>query len=268
MSGTPSKWQLRAYGTSFEVRGNDRVLLLDAVLRGRALGWADANAGHVDVGYVFRRRGSRDPALRWSFDLHCDGALIRRTTDREELLEAFENHAKIQTAYHAKDHLFVHAGAVSWHGRGIVMPGRSRAGKSTLVRALVDAGAQYYSDEFAVLDAAGRLHPYAIPLSMRASGGRAADRVRIGAFDAGVDKGPIPVGLIVVTEYHRGARWRPRPLSAAEALLALMENTVAARKSPERTMPILRDAVLTADTIESRRGDARAVARALLAELA
>ncbi len=37
----------------------------------------------------------------------------------------------------------------------------SFSGKTTLVRALVDAGAVYYSDEFAALDETGRVIPYA-----------------------------------------------------------------------------------------------------------
>ena len=57
----------------------------------------------------------------------------------------------------------MHAGAVAWRDRGIVIPGRSHSGKTTLVRALVEA-ARYYSDEFAVLDPQGRLHPYPLPL--------------------------------------------------------------------------------------------------------
>ena len=51
------------------------------------------------------------------------------------------------------------AGVVGWENRAIVMPGASFAGKTTLVRAWLEAGATYYSDEFAVLDRAGRVHP-------------------------------------------------------------------------------------------------------------
>ena len=56
--------------------------------------------------------------------------------------------------------LFVHAGVVGWRGLAIVIPGRGSTGKSTLVAELVRRGAVYYSDAFAVLDEAGRVHPY------------------------------------------------------------------------------------------------------------
>jgi hypothetical protein len=271
MSLPPSTRRFRAFGTSFGLRGTDREVVFDAIGHARALGWTDANDDaetHVDVEYVFDRRPSHDPHRPWSFDLHCDDALVRRTTDRAELFDAFESHAKIQTALHARDRLFVHAGAISWRGRGIVLPGRSCAGKSTLVKALVEAGAEYYSDEFAVLDVAGRLHPYPLPLSIRASGAEPPARIPGGACDGRVGDGPVPVDLIVMTSYEPGARWRPVPLSPSHALLAPIENTVAARQPPERTMPILRQMVLSARAIHSRRGEAGAAARAVLAELA
>jgi len=63
----------------------------------------------------------------------------------------------------ARRRVFVHAGVVAWQGRAVLIPGRTLSGKSWLVRALVRAGAEYYSDEFAVLDARGRVHPYPLP---------------------------------------------------------------------------------------------------------
>src|ERR687894_479249 len=45
-------------------------------------------------------------------------------------------------------------------GRALVRPGPSLSGKTTLVAALVRSGAAYLSDEFAVLDPEGRVHPY------------------------------------------------------------------------------------------------------------
>jgi hypothetical protein len=69
---------------------------------------------------------------------------------------------------------------------------------------------------------------------------------------------------VVVTQYQAGARGRPRPLAAGQALLALMDNTVAARREPGFSMPILREAVLGATCIQSKRGEASRVAPAIL----
>jgi hypothetical protein len=255
-----------AFGTSFRLRGADPAVLGGAVDRARALGWTQTVCGEAAIDYLFRQAPPDDEAPR-SFELECDAAPIRRTIDLGELLDAFEDHAKIQTAYHAKEVLFVHAGVIGWRGRGIVMPGRSGAGKTTLVRALIEAGADYYSDEFAILDAEGQVHTYALPLSIRGSGARPA---RCSAEEIGARVGTMPVGvdLIVITEYRRGARWKPCILTKAEALLALMENTVAARQPPRHTLPLLGQAVLRARAIKSRRGEARAIVEKLLAELA
>ena len=75
-------------------------------------------------------------------------------------------------AEEARRGVFVHAGVVGWKGRALVLPGKSGAGKTTLVAELIRAGATYYSDEYAVLDERGRVHPYARPLAVRVDGRR------------------------------------------------------------------------------------------------
>jgi hypothetical protein len=167
-------------------------------------------------------------------------------------------------ALRAPHGLFIHAGAVGWQGQAILIPGRSFTGKTTLVEALVRAGATYYSDEFAILDQEGRLHPYPLPLSIRGTEGQVGQKTSVEVPHGQIGTEPLPVGWVIVTEYRAGARWRPRPLSSAQALLALMDNTVAARREPQYTMPILRRVVLNARAIQSQRGEASRVARALL----
>ena len=82
--------------------------------------------------------------------------LSRRRAALTDAGRALAAHAELFVAERAPDHLFVHAGVVGWEGRAIVMPGASFAGKTTLVQAWLEAGATYYSDEFAVLDRAGQ----------------------------------------------------------------------------------------------------------------
>ena len=95
--------------------------------------------------------------------LYRGTALLARTLELHPLLTAFEKHAELLTAFRTQDCLFIHTGVVGWQGRAIVIPGRSMTGKTTPVKVLVEAGATYYSDEFAVLDKQGQVHPY--PLS-------------------------------------------------------------------------------------------------------
>ena len=83
------------------------------------------------------------------------------------IMDSLESQLQMYLAEFASPFLFVHAGVVSWQGKLILLPGSSFAGKSTLVTALVDAGATYYSDEYAVLDHNGRVIPYPRRISLR-----------------------------------------------------------------------------------------------------
>jgi len=156
--------------------------------------------------------------------------------------------------------VFVHAGVVGWRGQAILIPGRSFSGKSTLTAELVKAGATYYSDEYAVLDEHGRVHHYARPLSIRENGHlEKAKRYEVETLGGRSGVKPLPVRLIVVSKYKSGAKWRPRQLSAGEGALALLANTVSARREPKTALAALNHAVSHATVIKGNRGEARQV---------
>src|SRR6202158_4766995 len=113
-----------------------------------------------------------NPNVRRFNVLYANTARIARTLDLAEAFAALESDLQLYVAENAPHRLFVHAGVVGWRGNAIIIPGSSFTGKRTLVAALVGAGAPYYSDEYAILDRRGRVHPYPKPLSIRA-GGRA-----------------------------------------------------------------------------------------------
>ncbi len=134
-------------------------------------------------------------------------------------------------AQRSQQMLFVHAGVVGWRGLAIVIPGRSGTGKSTLVAELVLRGAVYYSDEFAVLDDTGRVHPYRRPLVLRDERRQPQD-LRLMREDDPTE--PLPIGLIVAGAYQPGAAWRPTIVRGAQAVLPLIDSTVLARQgSPQ-----------------------------------
>jgi hypothetical protein len=209
-----------------------------------------------------QRQGQRNHHL-----LCCGSALIARALDLEAVLAAFNKHAELLTAFRAPDGLFVHAGVVGWQNRAIVIPCRSFSGKTTLVKALIETGATYYSDEFAILDRQGLVHPYSLPLALRGENGQAGRKTPVELLGGRSGRAPLPIGLVVVTPYRAGARWQPRLLLAGQALLALMDNTGAARREPGFSNPILRQAVLGAKCIQSKRSEASRVARAILGQL-
>ena len=125
-------------------------------------------------------------------------------------------------------------------------------------------GCDLYSDEFAVLDRAGRVHPFARPLAIRDGSTALTRRVPVAALGAESGTTPLPVGLVLVTSYRAGARWRPRRLTAGPTLLALMRHTVAARGNPAHSMPILKQAVSGSMALAGVRGEAPPLVSAVL----
>jgi len=186
-----------------------------------------------------------------------------RSTQLEEALNFLEHHLEEFVAQEAPDRIFVHAGVVAWKGRAIVIPGSSHSGKTSLVTALLAAGATYYSDEFAVLDERGRVHPYLRPLRIRDTDdlGRRVTAAEMGARSG---RGSLPVGLVASTRYEPGARWRPRRLSHGESTLELLSHTVPARFRPRQVMRVLDAAARPAFGLKGRRGEAAEVAGSLL----
>jgi hypothetical protein len=178
-------------------------------------------------------------------------------------LEVLEREIRLRVALDAPDFLFVHAGAVGHDGRAIVIPGRTFSGKTTLVAALVRAGARYYSDEFAVFDEHGLVHPFAKPLSLRENGPLQVDRP-VAALGGVAGDEPLPLGGVVVTTYDPQAEWRPRRLSPGDAVLALLSNTVPARSRPDLALSLLGRSIEGAWALESDRGEADRLAPWLL----
>ncbi|ETW94817.1 MAG: hypothetical protein ETSY1_33235 [Candidatus Entotheonella factor] len=255
-----------AYGTSVGIRTNDPTMI-ERLLAARPPGWDRADAPVVDLLFSLRvgprstRKGSRNYHL-----LYLGALQLVRTLDLQEIFDVLENHLKILIASRAQDdRLFVHAGVVGWQNQAIVIPGRSMSGKTTLVMELLKAGATYYSDDMAIFDPHGWVHPFPQPLSVRASEGRR--KYAPEAFGRRVGIAPLPVGLILMTQYDRHAVWQPRPLPPSRALMALLDNTVAARKAPWVSLPILKRVATRAAAIQTRRGEAETAAQAVLAEL-
>ncbi len=178
-----------------------------------------------------------------------------RTAPLRELLEHLESYLHHTVATAARHKLFVHAGVVGWHGRAIVIPGASYSGKSSLVAELVRAGAAYYSDEYAVFDRYGRVHPYPRRLSLRT--GRAKTRYTVEEVGGHAGTRALPVGLIAITAYQPGAHWCPESLTPAQAMLALLSNTFVVRIRPQLVLSTLGRVVPRALAFESKRGEAR-----------
>ena len=119
--------------------------------------------------------------------------------------------------------------------------------------------------EFAVIDARGRVHPFAKPLSIREGGEtRRRSAEALGGVAA---TGPLPIGLIALSTYREAARWRPVEISPGQGLLALIPHTVPLRRRPRASLAALARAVAGARIVEGSRGGAEDAATWLLRHL-
>jgi hypothetical protein len=257
----------RSFGVRFGVRSDDQRAL-ERIEQYLPPGTRAAPQGVVERLYSLKLGGGDGGArrgLRRFKLLYANHVLLARTDDAGELFERFESDLQLAVAEGARRRVFVHAGVVGWRGRAILVPGRSFTGKTTLTAELVRAGATYYSDEFAVLDAEGRVHPYAKPLSVREGGTHRQRKIGVEEFGGSSATKPLPVGLVVVSEFRDGARgWRPRALTLGQGSLALLANTVPARRRPAEVLATLERVVRGAAVLRGARGEAAEAAMKIL----
>lgn len=184
-----------------------------------------------------------------------------------ETLDLLATELRLHVAINAPTAVFVHAGAVAHAGRAIVIPGESFSGKSTLVAALVRAGAEYLSDEFAVLDQEGAVHPFPKRISLR-DDRRVQTHLPIESLGGRSAAKPYPVGLVIVTSFRPRGAWKPERLSPGAGVLALAAHAVQIRDRPQHVLSVLRRAVAGAIVLTGERGDAGPVACAALRTVA
>lgn len=200
--------------------------------------------------------GPRPNVRRYNL-LYQDATKLSRTMEIDEVLEKLERRLQVFIAERARRRVFVHAGVVGWKGRGIVISGCSLSGKSTLVRELVRAGATYYSDEYAVLDSRGWVHPFSKPLKLSEEPAFRQTEFPLERLNARIGVKPLPVGLVILSEYQAGANWRPRRLSPGRAALGLLTFTAPARRDPEAALGTMRELVSYAPVVKGVRGEAK-----------
>jgi hypothetical protein len=118
----------------------------------------------------------------------------------------------------------VHAGVVLWGGRALLLPGVTHAGKSSLVAELLHRGATYFSDEYALIDSEGRVHPYPRPLLLR-NGNPEQVPVLPEECHASIGNTAAPLACILSLEYKPESTWSVTAVSQSEGLLILLRNT-------------------------------------------
>ena len=175
----------------------------------------------------------------------------------DSLIEYLSSQIRITVAEFAESKVFIHAGAVGWKDFAIIIPGTSFSGKTTLVSELIKAGAVYYSDEYAVLDEDGYLHPFPKMLSMR---GIIDDFQQVDTapevFGARIGSKPIQVKMILITQYKKNGKWKPQILNTGEGLMEVLKHTIPIRLKPEFVLNVLKKTASRAIIAKSKRGEA------------
>jgi hypothetical protein len=248
-----------SFGIGFRLRA-DSELLLPAMLECAPLG-TESLAECPGSLQEFTLLGSDGGA---GYRLVVGDEVVAEAAEIRDVLDKLREDLMVYVANHAPDRVFVHAGVVGWRGHALVLPGTSFAGKTTLVAALVRAGATYYSDEYAVLDERGCVHPYARVLQMREAGGSEQMPVAVEELGGRAGTAPLAVSHVVFTEYEESGRWDPQPVSAGMAVLEMLRHSIPVQRTPARVMATLAKMMESAIALRSARGDARATARVLL----
>jgi hypothetical protein len=201
-------------------------------------------------------------AERLPFSLYVDDSRLQEVESASSMIDFVLADVTIQAVERMEDHVALHAAAAAWDRRGIIFPGQPDSGKTTLVGGLTQVGFAYLSDEAALIDPrTGLLHPFPRALAMDAQSVDAIpglrrklppdhdqfmrfryhvppDDLRPGAVGR-----PCRVKYVIAPKYEGGSDTVLEPMSRAEALMTLAENSFNFVRFGARAVDSLRGAL-------------------------
>ena len=149
-----------------------------------------------------------------------------------------------------------------FQGRGMLFPGSSYAGKSSLALAFHRAGATIYSDDLAVLDRQGLLTPYPKAISQRLAEGKIEE---IAVPEWCRDLPPVPVTMIAGLRFQEDSpELRVEAISPGQASLMLLDNSLTGATKYSEDLTVIASICATAKNLKGIRGDADLAAGELL----
>lgn len=235
-----------SYGARLGVDGPGDVL--DAVRRATRGFASEMEPGPVDRRFEFAVTAE-------GFELRTPGDEPQHCADADDAVEKLLDLIHVTVSRTARRALFVHAAVVAWGDEVVVVPGRSHTGKSTFAAEAVRQGATYFSDEFAVLDRDGLVHPYARSLCLRTPDG-ARRHVPVEALPGVAATEPARPTVVLSTWFEPECRWNPRSLAGSRAALLLIDNTVLARKEHREALRLGSHLATSTTTFVGPRGEA------------
>lgn len=157
----------RAFGVAIGIRVNEPMTMetLRGCLPPGSRGQQARTVKRLYSSYL--NREPRRNGMRRFHAVYGDHQILCRSENKTDLYKEFERDVDSFIAETSTTRFFVHAGVVGWNGKALVIPGRRFTGKTTLVAEFLRVGATYCSDEFAVFDWNGYVHPFSRPLGVR-----------------------------------------------------------------------------------------------------
>jgi hypothetical protein len=211
---------------------------------------------------TFRIQRSGDVSGESRYDLIDGDTPVIEGADTRRTAALLHGLFEYYVAEYATTHAFFHAGVVVRHGKAILMPGPSRAGKTTLAAALVRAGAGYGDDDLAAVDRNGCVRAMARPPRLRPD--VATDYALPATLAGTAVADPVPVAAVLVLAYRPGPVLELRPLDRGGAAIRLVANCLNARHDPDLALRHAAAAVRGAWCGEGLRGDAVEAAAQIL----
>ncbi len=255
LSSNSSSYAFESMGLRIGVQSEDSKIIEQ--IRQRAIPiWRECESTNLDLEYTLL--SSEDTYL-----IKRNDEVLGRCRKYDDLMDEFDRWVHIDIGANSKNFVFIHAGAVVWQGSGLILPGKSMAGKTTLVKTLIGLGADFYSDEFAVIDKHGQLHSYPRDLGSREPDG---SQNNIPALELGWKSSmpDVDIKLVASITYNPKLKSEFRQCSRGLGILSLLNNAVGARTQPENTVNHIEQLAKHADFIEGERGDALQTAKQLI----
>ena len=168
-------------------------------------------------------------------------------------------------------HLALHAGAVAAGDKGILLPGKSGSGKSSLTAWLVGQGLAYLTDELVLLAGEGTIHPFTRPLAVKSpvgdmlidmfdlnrehllTGPKGTMIPHLLLNDSGIKKKP-RLDLIIFPTFVMGMASSLEKISHAQCCLKLLDTFVNARNLANHGVSELAALTRSADAYQLRYG--------------
>ncbi len=200
--------------------------------------------------------------------IYRNGERINKQRGNGNTFPSLEVFFATATANFAVDYgVFIHAGAVAWKGRGIIIPANSYEGKTTLTAEFAKLGATYFSDEYAVINHAGELLPYPKTLSIRRPGEYDQTEKTVEELGGnGAELGDrVKVKLILFAKFSKTAgKWDPQTLTPANAVMELLKHAFPVRTFPDIVVKNLHNLTKTSIILRGNRGEAKEFAKLIV----